>query len=48
MLAYVLGCGTVEDERRVALDVECRELVGEIVDALVTLLAELDEGEGTS
>jgi hypothetical protein len=46
-LAYVLGCCSDEDERRLMLDVESRDLLGEIVDALVRLLDTLDD-EGTS
>jgi hypothetical protein len=42
-VAFLDYCCTLEDERRVVLDVESRDVLGEIVDALVDLLAALDE-----
>lgn len=42
-LAYVLGCASAEDEQRVVLDVESRDLLGEIFDALFRLLDSLDD-----
>jgi hypothetical protein len=42
-LAYVLDCASAEDERRVVLDLEGRDVLSEFVDAVVTLLDELRE-----
>jgi hypothetical protein len=48
-LAFCDYCYSDDDERRLALDVEGRDLLGEVVDVLVVLLAEIDERcEGTS
>jgi hypothetical protein len=47
-LAFCDYCFGPDDERRLALDVERRDLLGEIVDALVVLLEDLDEYGGTS
>jgi hypothetical protein len=48
VLAYVLDCASAEDERRVVLDLKGRDVVSELVDALVALLDELDSNEDGS